>query len=130
LSDLNILLQVAIFVVLSLAAFIVKRKELMRHGYLMAASVALNAASILVVMTPVAGALIIGSPLNQFTALVAVNAALGLAVEAVGIALVARWRFGKPGPTCFKYKRWMRVLIGAWTLELLLGILIYAQMYM
>lgn len=128
-SDVNLVLQLIILAALGGGAFIVKRRKLVEHGYVMAACVALNTASILIVMVPVAWGIMGGLHLTQLTGLSALHTVAGVAIQAAAVYLVAVWRFRKPGPTCFRYKRWMRALAAAWTLEVALGVLIYVMLY-
>jgi len=128
-SDVNLILQLAILAALGSGAIIVKRKQLARHGYVMATCVALNTVSILLVMVPVARGLLGSGQLTQLTALTALHAAVGVAVEVAAVYLVAVWRFRKPGLTCFRHKGWMRGLAVAWALEATLGVLVYVMLY-
>jgi uncharacterized membrane protein YozB (DUF420 family) len=128
-SDVNLILQLVILAALGGGAVIVKRKQLARHGYVMAACVALNTVSIFLVMAPVALGLLGGGQLTRLTGLTALHVAIGVAVEAAAVYLVSVWRFRKPGPTCLRYKRWMRALAGAWAFEAALGVLIYVMLY-
>jgi len=128
-SDVNLLLQVVTLAALGGGAIVVKRRQLARHGYVMAACVALNGVSILLVMVPVALGLLGSGQLIWLTGLTALHAAVGVAVEAAAVYLVAVWRFMKPEPTCFRYKGWMRALAVAWALEAALGVVIYVMLY-
>lgn len=128
-SDVNIVLQLVILAALGAGAIIVKRKQLVQHSYVMAACVALNTVSILIVMVPVARGLIGGTQLTQLTGLVTIHAAAGVTVQVAAVYLVAVWRFRKPGPTCFRYRGWMRTLAVAWALEAALGVIIYLMLY-
>jgi uncharacterized membrane protein YozB (DUF420 family) len=79
--------------------------------------------------SPVAQGLLGSGQLTRLTGLTALHAAAGVAVQAAAVYLVAVWRFRKPGPTCLRYKGWMRALAAAWTLEAALGVLIYIMLY-
>jgi uncharacterized membrane protein YozB (DUF420 family) len=122
-------LQLVILAALGGGALIVKRKRYAEHGYVMAACVALNTVSIIIVMFPVARGILGSSHLTQLTGLTALHIVAGVAIQAAAVYLVAVWRFRKPGATCFRYKRWMRALAAAWTIEVALGVLIYALLY-
>ena len=128
-SDVNLTLQLVILAALGGGAVIVKRKQLARHGYVMAACVALNTVSILIVMVPVARGLIGGQQLTQLTGLATLHAAAGVAIQAAAVYLVAVWRVRKPGPTCLRYKGWMRALAMVWAVEAALGVFIYVMLY-
>jgi len=128
-SDVNLVLQLVILAALGGGAVIVKRRQLVQHGYVMAACVALNTVSIFLIMVPVTLGLLGGQQLTQLTGLTALHAAAGVAVQAAAVYLVAVWGFRKPGPTCLRYKRWMRALAAAWALEAALGVLIYVMLY-
>jgi len=128
-SDVNLILQLAILAALGVGAIIVKRNQLVRHSYVMAACVALNTVSILIVMIPVARGLIGGPQLTQLTGLATMHAAAGVTVQVAAVYLVTVWRFRKPGPTCFRYRGWMRTLALAWALEAALGVIIYVMLY-
>lgn len=128
LSDLNLLLQVALLVIL-LAGFRFGKKKtgssLKMHGRLMTVLVALNGLSILLVMGPsfflnlsavVEEISVLGFPLTF------VHHLVGLTGEILGAVLVFK-KFGK-------VRTWMRMTFVLWLIALLSGIGFYVRYYL
>lgn len=127
-SDLNLILQIVLLVLL-LAGFILgKRKtgnSLKLHGRLMTVLVALNALAILLIMGPSLftnfGAAVgeistIGFPLTWL------HHSIGLVAEILGAVLVFK-KFGN-------VRRWMRTTLFLWFVALLFGIGFYVVYYL
>jgi hypothetical protein len=127
-SDVSLIIQVAVILVLSAAVYRAKGRLLLQHAYLMLACTALNTASVAFAMVPVAWALVLGVALSGFLALVLVHAVTGVIVLAASYYLMWVWRLGKPGP-CFKQKNKMRLLTVAWVAEVAAGIAVYYLLY-
>ncbi len=127
-SDLNLVLQAVILLVLSGGVFRVKSRQLNQHGYIMLACTALNTVSVLLVMIPVVLGLLGGSSLTLFTGLVWGHAALGAAVLALSYYVVYKWGLGKPA-ACFPRRRIMVILSAAWVVEVIGGAVIYLLLY-
>jgi len=128
-SDISLIIQVAVILVLSGAVYRAKGRLFLQHAYLMLACTVLNTASVALVMIPVAWALIRGVALSGFMVLVLVHAITGIIVLTVSYYLMWVWRLGKPGP-CFKQKNKMRLLAAAWVAEVFAGIAVYYLLYL
>ena len=83
LSEINLILQVVILVVLFAGIFQAKRKRFNHHGYLMFFVVVLNFLSILLVMGPSAARILIGASPSTFTFLVAIHSLIGVRLRGV-----------------------------------------------
>ena len=128
-SDISLVIQVAVILVLSGAVYRAKGRRFLQHAYLMLACTILNTASVALVMVPVAWALIQGVALSGFMVLVLVHAITGITVLAASYYLMWVWRLDKPGP-CFKQKNKMRLLAAAWVAEVAAGIAVYYLLYL
>jgi uncharacterized membrane protein YozB (DUF420 family) len=127
LSDLNLMLQILLLVILLVGFRLGKNKaggSLKMHGRLMAVLVALNGLSILLVMGPslflkfgaaVEEAFVIGFPLTLL------HHSIGLIAEILGVVLVFR-KFGK-------VRTWMRITFMLWLIAVLFGIGFYVTYY-
>ena len=127
-SDISLIIQVAVVLVLSAAVYRAKGRLFMQHAYLMLACTALNAVSVALVMVPVAWALVQGVSLSGFLVLVLAHVITGTIVLTVSIYLMWVWGLGKPGP-CFKQKNKMLLLTLAWVAEVAAGVVIYYLLY-
>ena len=122
-SDLNLLLQVSILVLLVVGTRFGRRKterSLQRHGRIMTVAVGLNAVSILFVMGPslLAG---LNLALEEQTAigfpLTLVHHSIGVVAEILGVVLVFR-KFRK-------IRTWMRLTLSLWIIAFAFGVLFY-----
>ena len=123
LSDLNLLLQIFIFVLLVVGGGfgrIKTRSSLKRHERIMTVAIVLNAVSILLVMGPsllLGFDFVLGEPAVIGFPLTAVHHSIGLAAEILGVVLIFR-KFGK-------IRTWMRLTLSLWVLSFALGALFY-----
>lgn len=132
-AQMNLLLQIVIFVVLSVSMFTLKRgRHFTRHGILMASAVVLNFISFLVVMGPsILGlqSFIVARPSHILSIATVIHASTGTIAEVIGVYLVVSWRLASSIQRCVRRKRWMRVTIVVWLIALGSGFLIYAILY-
>ena len=128
-SGLNMLAQLAITGILFSAIVYAKRREFKLHGLVIAAAVALNGLSILLVMVPSALRIFSGASLSGFTVAVGVHVVLGTVAQLAGLYIVWGWRLREPGGTCFRLGGRMRSLSRLWTLMVVLGALVYYMLY-
>ena len=126
---LNLLAQLAITGILFSAIVYAKRREFRLHGLVIAAAVALNGLSILLVMVPSALRIFSGASLSGFTVAVGVHVILGTVAQLAGLYIVWGWRLREPGGTCFRLGGRMRSLSRLWTLMVVLGALVYYMLY-
>jgi len=130
-ADVNLLLQLVILVVL-LVGWTFKRNYL-RHGMIMGALVALNTLLIFLVMAPSlwASTGLFTNTLSQLALVIALHSALGSIVEVGGIYLLIVWVSNHGlSKTCFKNRTIMKATIIAWIIELVLGMYLYALLYL
>jgi len=123
------LAQLVITGVLFAAILYAKRREFRLHGLVIAAAVALNGLSILLVMVPSALRIFSGASLSGFTLAVGVHVALGMVAQLAGLYIVWGWRLREPGVTCFRLGGRMRSLSRLWMLIVVLGALVYYMLY-
>lgn len=127
-SEVSMILQLFSLLILLVGFFIVNRKKYRFHGVLMFSATLLNTLAVLIVMIPVALRLSrISIPgLNLIFRL---HSLLGFTVEVIAVYILVEWRFQKPGPTCFKRRRRMLGLGLAWMAEVILGMLLFMNLY-
>jgi len=125
LSEINLILQVVILVVLFAGVFQTKRKRFNHHGYLMFFVVALNFLSISLVMGPSAARILIGTSPSTFTLLVAIHSLIGVVSEGLGVFIVLIWRIRRTEGSCYKLKNYMKALTYLWILSIIMGVTIY-----
>jgi len=128
-SEISMILQLAALAILVIGFVVVKRKKYMPHGITMFIATLMNTASVATVMIPVALRLT-DTSIPGFNLLFRTHAILGVTVLALSIWIVADWRFQNPGPTCFQRKKWMLGLSLVWIAELILGMLLFMQLYL
>ena len=134
LSDLNLLLQIVLFVVLLVGFLLAKYKRSFRnHGVTMLAALVLHTILIFGVMLPSLLSLKAGllANLSSTLALSTIpHAILGTIVEVFAIYLVGTFLFNHGDvKSCFKNKRRMQLTLILWFLEVILGIYIYFLLY-
>lgn len=134
LSDVNLLLQIAIFVVLLVGFSLAKSKRsFMKHGVTMLTALVLHTVLIFGVMVPSLLSMEAG-PLAGLSSSLALStiphAVLGSIVEVLAIYLVGTFLLSRGDvKSCFKNKRPMQVTMMLWFLEIILGVYIYVLLY-
>lgn len=130
LSDVNLLLQLAILVILVLGFSFKRRSVYLKHGVTMGIAVALHTLSIFAIMVPSLLALT-GSFENLLAELVIFShAVLGGLVELLGLYLVITWvSHHQEVEVCLGNKKFMKPTMIMWLLELALGIIVYILLY-
>jgi uncharacterized membrane protein YozB (DUF420 family) len=132
LSQLNLVLQMIILVLLWLSYLLKRRGRFFLHGSFVSTAVVLNAVAFLLVMGPS----LISLTVDQFaslslwaSAVVLVHAVLGSVVLVLGIWIVGSWRFRSGTVYCAGKKRVMLPTIVAWTIAAALGVYLYLLLY-
>jgi uncharacterized membrane protein YozB (DUF420 family) len=126
-SDLNLLLQILIFVLLVVGNRFARTKtksSLQKHGRIMTVAVVLNTLSILLLMGPsFFGGLDFVLEESVFTGfpLTLIHHSFGLAAEILGIVFIFR-KFGK-------VRMWMRLTSLFWLLSFVLGVFFYLRYF-
>jgi uncharacterized membrane protein YozB (DUF420 family) len=131
--DLNLLIQIMIFVVLVVSLILKFKKNYMKHGATMGIAVVLNTVSVLVIMVPslLSKKGLLEDLATRFALATISHAILGSLVEILGIYLLATWMFNRHDmKTCFKSKRTMRATIFLWVVELIIGVYVYTMLYL
>jgi len=127
-SDLSLVVQVVILVFLVFAVTRAKKKEFMRHAYLMLGGMTLTLWNAFIVMVPKARSLVRLWRPYGLSLLVRVHMTFGVIVLLNGFYLMWVWKLDDPGP-CFKQSGRMRIFAGLWVLEVLGGFVIYYLLY-
>ena len=134
--DMNLLLQVVIYILLVAGVVSAKRGKFRRHGLLQGAAVLLGSMSLILVMGPsllrnfsgiITTSFGLGSPLTLLHAIVgALSLVMGwisvLALRPCGKVRVKRGL----GPV----RRYMLLMFAVWTLSFILGITVYSFFYL
>jgi len=133
LSQLNLVLQLIILVLLWSSYLLKRRGRFFLHGSLMSTAVVLNAVAFLLIMGPS----LISLTVDQFASLslwasvvVLVHAFLGSVVLVLGIWIVGSWRLRSGTRYCAAKKKVMLPTIVAWTIAAALGIYLYLLLYL
>jgi hypothetical protein len=131
-GNVSLILQMLILFLLVLGLPLVRgvntKKNLIRHGYLTVAALALHTILIFVVMIPsFSGGL---DELGSLSLLDSFNvwshAVLGTTAEVFGFILVIYWLAQKPSNMrCTKLKRWMTPIFAVWIISIVNGTLIH-----
>jgi uncharacterized membrane protein YozB (DUF420 family) len=132
LSDVNLLFQLAIFVVLIGSIFFKFRRSYSRHGATMGIAVILHTVSVFFIMVPslTASMGLFENPLAPLALVILSHAVLGSLVELLGVYLVLAWALRRGSlKVCFRNKRVMKPTFGLWLIELVLGVYVYILLY-
>jgi uncharacterized membrane protein YozB (DUF420 family) len=132
LSDVNLLLQLAILVVLILAVFFRFRKNYLRHDATMGIAVTLHTILIFAIMVPSFASLVasVGNLLATSMFVIISHAVLGSLVELLGLYLVLAWALNRWNvKVCHGNKRFMKPTIILWLIEIALGTYVYVLLY-
>jgi uncharacterized membrane protein YozB (DUF420 family) len=130
LSDVNLLLQLAILVVLILGFSLKRSRIYPKHGATMAIAVAMHSISIFAIMLPSLLALT-GSWVNSLAVPLVVlpHAVLGSLVEILGVYLVLTWALDHREVKVCLRKKFMKPTLVLWLIELAIGICVYILLY-
>jgi len=134
-ADLTLLLEIAMGVGLLIGALLVRLRRFRGHAWCQSVIVLLNLAVIVLTMIPSFRAHVSPKiPLKlgkAYYALASAHAALGSIAELGGlyILLSAGTNLLPKRLRILRYKFWMRMVLAAWWLVLLLGLATYARWY-
>lgn len=132
LSDVNLLLQLAILVALILAFFFKSRQRYLRHGATMGIAVTLHTVLIFAIMVPSFASLVgsFGNLLAPSALMILTHGVLGSLVELLGLYLVLAWALHRWNvKVCHGNKRFMKPTIILWLIEIALGTYVYILLY-
>ena len=127
-SDISLLVQVIVLASITYGVTMAKKKEYLRHAYLMLGSLTLTLWSTFIVMVPKARSLIRMYRPYALSLLVRIHMTLGVIVLLVGFYLIWVWRLEEPGPW-FKQRGKMMKLVSLWMVEVIGGFVIYYLLY-
>ena len=127
-SDLSLVVQIVILVFLVFAITRAKKKEYLRHAYLMLGSLTFTLWNAFIVMVPKARSLVRVWRPYELSLLIRLHMTFGVIVLLIGFYLMWVWRLEEPGP-CFKQSGRMKIIAGLWGLEILCGFVIYYLLY-
>jgi len=132
-SQINLVLQIAILVILSASMRELKKKRnFFTHASSMAIAVVLNFLSLAVVMGPSLlnpQKFLVDNRLNARFMITIIHASLGAIAEVLGIWIVVSWRLQSSAKVCMKKRRMMQVTIALWIIALFSGLVIYGLLY-
>jgi uncharacterized membrane protein YozB (DUF420 family) len=134
-ADLTVLLEIGMGVGLLFGAWLARQGRFRAHAWCQSVIVLLNSAVIALAMVPSFRHQVIPKiPLGlgkAYYALATAHAALGTTTElaALYILLAAGTNVLPDGLRITKYKLWMRMVLGLWWVELVLGVATYARWY-
>src|SRR5215472_4009036 len=134
-ADMVLLLEIAIGLGLLVGAWLARKRKFREHSWCQSAAVLLNLVIVAVVMVPSFREQVspkIPAKLGKsYVALATVHAALGGIVElaALYILLAAGTKLLPERLRIQQYKPWMRTVLAAWWLVLLLGAATYVRWY-
>ena len=130
--QVNMALQ-ALTLTILLASLVLKRmRKHLLHGATMLVSVALNAASFLLIMGPSLLNLrefITLYTFDQLALAAMIHAALGTVAEALGIYIVVLWLLKPTIQRCIRRKKLMRRTFVLWVSALVIGIILNRLLY-
>jgi uncharacterized membrane protein YozB (DUF420 family) len=131
LAQINLGLQIAILVLLSVSILLKNMRRLLAHGVTMSVATFLNLASFLVIMLP--SLLNIEAlktdPYSIISILAIAHASLGMITIIFSIWLVGTWHFQSSTQNCVRRKKMMRTTLILWSTVLLLGFALYYLLY-
>jgi len=131
LSDVNLVLQFAILVILILSFYFKRERMYPKHGATMTIAVTLHTIAIFGIMLPSLFALTSTLGTSIVRSLVILpHAILGSLVEILGLYLVLTWaQHHREVKVCSENKRFMKPTFILWLLELAIGICVYILLY-
>ncbi|HXI84820.1 MAG TPA: hypothetical protein VNL17_12110 [Verrucomicrobiae bacterium] len=134
-ADRTLVIETAMGVALVVGALLARRRYYRAHGWCQSAVVLLNLAVIAQSMVPSFRRQIVpeipASLGEMHYAIAAVHGLLGTIAEllAVCVVLAAGTNILPKRLRFLRYKRWMRLTLALWWIELLLGLAMYVQWY-
>jgi uncharacterized membrane protein YozB (DUF420 family) len=128
-SDLSLIVQLIVLAVIMYGVSRAKKKEYMRHAYLMLGSLTITLWNAFIVMVPKARSLVRVYRPYGLSILVRMHLTFGVIVLVTGFYIMWVWRLEEPSP-CFRQSGKMRKLASLWVLEILSGFVIYYLIYM
>jgi hypothetical protein len=129
-SNISFYLQLLIFLGLIVGYVMVKRKRIVRHGYIMFMMYVIHIISVLMVMIPSAINIIGNLNFINIEYVTIVHGILGGMVLVISSIIFLSWRFQKSSAKCYKMKKFMLILIIFWIVETSLGIVEYYMLYL
>lgn len=127
-SDLSLISQVLMVVILGVSITRARSKEFIQHGYMILVGMTVKTLTVLMVMLPVARSLVRWGPGVGFISLVWGHITTGVLVLLGGYYLLWVWGLKQP-VECLKHKRVMRIVALLWVLDVALGASIYFKLY-
>jgi uncharacterized membrane protein YozB (DUF420 family) len=126
---LNFILQLIAIASIVIGVLSVRNAKIRFHGLAMFVAVLLNAFSIIFVMLPSATRILVGAKVTSFTVFIALHSILGIIAEILGVYFVWVWRNRQPGESCFKFRKYMKIVNLFWFGIFIVGVIIFYQLY-
>jgi len=132
LPQINLAFQIVIFALLFVSLYFKQRGKFLLHGSTVLIAVILNIVSFIWVMGPSLlnmQEFISNMPTNKIAITAIGHGIFGTTAIILGVWLVVSWGLRSSAKTCTGKKKLMRVTLVLWFLSLVLGILLYAFLY-
>ncbi len=133
-GTLSLVGQLTVLALLTYGYMLKRKFKFRKHGLAMAAAVIIHLILISTIMIPslvlaVIPDYIVPSPLLLTSVVGLIHAIAGSTGLAMGVWLVAAWRFRKDFKGCFNRKKMMDTTFTVWVVALALGVVLYAIFY-
>jgi hypothetical protein len=129
----SLIIQIVVLFLLVFGYTLKRKLKYRSHGIVMASAVVLHLITILTIMIMSFGLIvsmyIVPAPFDLISIVGLIHGVAGSIAFALGVLLVAAWRFRTDVKGCFKRKNIMLVTITLWVIALALGITLYAIFY-
>jgi hypothetical protein len=127
----SLIIQIIVLFLLTYGYYLKSKLKFRKHGLTMTAAVVLHLSTVFFVMIPslVASVIpdyIVKAPLQIVSVVGIIHGILGVTAAALGIWLVASWRFQKSIQGCISRKKFMLKTLTIWVTALVFGIALYA----
>ena len=128
-APISLVLQIAIFFLLLGSIWLKTAKKFRQHGITMLTALVLHTTTIVAVMIPSFGGIGSGQYSLIISVLAVIHGILGTGAEILGVWIVASWRLRDSIAQCVSKRIPMRLTLIIWITAILLGILIYLNLY-
>ena len=127
----SLVIQIIVLFLLTYGYFLKRKLKFRKHGIIMALAVILHLAIVFYVMIPsfvfaVIPNYVVPTPLAWVSLVGLIHGILGSLALALGVWIVASWRFRRNIQGCINRKKIMLNTLAVWVVSLVLGIILYA----
>ncbi len=130
--QVNAVLQLIILVLILVSMEFKRRRKHVFHGLVMIVAVVANLLSFGLVMLPSLSQMVIirTQPFHPISLATLGHSFVGIVAIILGIWLVVVWRLQSDLRNCFRNKKLMRLTIIVWLSSILIGFVLYSQLYL